>query len=178
MKYAALVLIGLIMVCCSGCETLSAQQRRQGDTRIHNDIANLKASVQRLEQQLDGIEAGREDLHVQIADMRATQDRAIAQYGSDLQTVEGKLVAQSSVLERIRKELVEELSRRMADIIKSQPRPAAVRSESGYEHVVKAGQTLSEIAKAYGVKASVITEVNKLKNPDDLRIGQTLFIPE
>jgi LysM repeat protein len=44
--------------------------------------------------------------------------------------------------------------------------------------VVKPGETLSEIAKAYGVRISVITKSNNLKNPDDLRVGQTLFIPE
>jgi LysM repeat protein len=178
MKYSVCFATGLILMGCSGCETLSARQRRQGETRLHSDIANLKVSVQRLEQRLDGIEAGNEQVHAQIADLRHVQDRAFEKNGASFQEIERKMAAQSTALKRIRKEMVADLSQRMAKIIQSQPRPARAASDSGYEHVVKPGETLSEIAKAYGVKAKVITSANKLKNPDDLRVGQKLFIPE
>ena len=177
MQKLALVLLGVVVV-CSGCETLSAQQRRQGEMRRYNEMANLRASVQRIEQRLDGIEAGREDLYAQISDLRETQARDAAQHDTALQAIEIKLTAQTSAQESMRKGLVSELSRKMATIIKTQAPAPARHSESGYEHVVKPGQTLSEIAKAYGVSISVVTRANKLKNPDDLRVGQTLFIPE
>jgi LysM repeat protein len=44
--------------------------------------------------------------------------------------------------------------------------------------VVQPGETLSEIAKAYGVSVSVIIRENNLQKPDQLRVGQKLFIPE
>ena len=54
---------------------------------------------------------------------------------------------------------------------------ARTSSLSGYEHKVEAGQTLSEIAKAYGVSMKKIIEANKLKG-DVIRVGQILFIPD
>jgi LysM repeat protein len=49
---------------------------------------------------------------------------------------------------------------------------------TGYEHVVKEGDTLSAIATAYKVKTSAIVEANKLQSPYTLRTGQKLFIPQ
>ena len=60
--------------------------------------------------------------------------------------------------------------------------PTTTKEEEGYEHIVKPGQTLWSIAKAYqdqGVKASVedIRKANNLKDGQALRMGQKLFIP-
>jgi predicted nucleic acid-binding Zn-ribbon protein len=52
------------------------------------------------------------------------------------------------------------------------------KTERGYEHVVKAGETLSEIASAYNVTPGIIIKANNLTNPNSLRVGQKLFIPE
>ena len=177
MKNMTFLLVA-VAIMGSGCETLSGRQRRQSETRLHHEITNMKASIQRLEQRLDGLEAGREDVYAQLADLQLNQDRVAAQRGAELEALDSKLAAQKAAAERTRKELVDKLSRKMADIIKTSAPANAVRSESGYEHVVKPGETLSEIAKAYGVKVSVITKSNSLKNPDDLRVGQKLFIPE
>jgi len=178
MYKTAIIFVGAIVV-CSGCETITGQQRRQNEMRFQGELGNLRASVQRLDARLDGIEAGREDLYAQIADLRSTQDRASNQQDAALQAIEQKLSLQSAAQERASKEMVDTLTKKLAAIVKTNAAPASsVRTESGYEHVVKAGQTLSEIAKAYGVTASVISKANKLKNPDDLRVGQTLFIPE
>ena len=171
-------LLVAVAIMGSGCETLSGRQRRQSETRLYHEMANMKASVQRLEQRLDGLEAGREDVYAQLAAIQATQDRLTAQRGAELEALDSKLAAQKAAAERTRQELVDKLSRKMADIMKTSAPATAVRSESGYEHVVKPGETLSEIAKAYGVSVSVITKANSLKNPDDLRVGQKLFIPE
>ncbi len=47
-------------------------------------------------------------------------------------------------------------------------------------HKVKRGETLSKIAKKYygdSDKHTLITEANKIKNPDRIRVGQVLVIP-
>jgi LysM repeat protein len=168
-----------ISILSSGCETLTGKQRRQSELRTHGEMRNIKASIQRLEERLDGIEAGREDLYEQISDLRATQGQVDARRGAELRAIESKLAAEREAQERARKAMVDKLSKQVSTIVKTQAAATSSRrSESGYEHVVKGGETLSEIAKAYGVRISVITKANKLKNPDDLRLGQTLFIPE
>jgi len=53
----------------------------------------------------------------------------------------------------------------------------AGQQEQGYEHVVEKGQSLSAIAKAYGVTVDKIKQANNLKS-DILHIGQKLFIPK
>jgi LysM repeat protein len=44
-------------------------------------------------------------------------------------------------------------------------------------HVVKAGETLAQIAYYYGVSVSAISKANNLWNPDVIYTGQTLLIP-
>ncbi|MRX74109.1 LysM peptidoglycan-binding domain-containing protein [Bacillus lacus] len=44
-------------------------------------------------------------------------------------------------------------------------------------HTVSAGQTLTDIAEAYGTTAAEITRTNELPNPDQLVVGQSLVIP-
>jgi membrane-bound lytic murein transglycosylase D len=44
-------------------------------------------------------------------------------------------------------------------------------------HVVKRGETLSQIANRYGLSAGLLQEVNKVRSIRSLRIGQVLAIP-
>ena len=44
-------------------------------------------------------------------------------------------------------------------------------------HVVKRGETLSDIARLFGVTISQIVETNELENPNVILIGQSLIIP-
>ena len=163
----------------SGCETLSSQQRRQREARIRNDIANLKASIARLNARLDGIEAGREDIYSQISRSQANMSKSEAQYRAEIAALENKLKAQDAARERMRKEMVADLSSKMEKIIKSQT-PTSGYQVPGVLHTVKKGQTLSEIAKAYGVSIKAILKANprKLKNANDLQIGQKIIIPD
>ncbi|MDT0163904.1 glycoside hydrolase family 18 protein [Bacillus sp. AG4(2022)] len=44
-------------------------------------------------------------------------------------------------------------------------------------HIVRAGQSLTGIAQAYGTTAADISQANELPNPDRLVVGQALVIP-
>jgi len=44
-------------------------------------------------------------------------------------------------------------------------------------HVVRAGETLSAIAQAYGVSVSELARVNGIANPAFIVVGQELIIP-
>jgi LysM repeat protein len=44
-------------------------------------------------------------------------------------------------------------------------------------HVVQSGETLISIAQRYGVSAEAIAAENELANPNALRVGQELMIP-
>ena len=51
-------------------------------------------------------------------------------------------------------------------------------SQTGIEHVVQPGESLSKIAAAYGVKMNVLVEANGLSDPGNIRVGQKIFIPD
>lgn len=48
---------------------------------------------------------------------------------------------------------------------------------SSVEHVVQAGESLSEIAAQYGSTVAAIMEMNLISNPNAVRTGQVLYIP-
>lgn len=45
-------------------------------------------------------------------------------------------------------------------------------------HTVLQGESLSVIAKQYGVTVKAIAEANNITNPDKIRVNQKLVIPE
>ncbi len=55
--------------------------------------------------------------------------------------------------------------------------PTAAPTAETVIHTVKRGETLSEIAKAYGVPMQAIVEANGLENPNKIVTGQELIIP-
>src|SRR5271154_4095946 len=54
---------------------------------------------------------------------------------------------------------------------------AAVAPKSGVYHKVDRGQTLWQIAQAYGVSIKDIIDSNNIPNGSALEVGQLLFIP-
>lgn len=82
-----------------------------------------------------------------------------------------------------KREIYDDISRKVADIVKkatpAAPPPSRKSStQSGYEHVVQPGETLSAIAQAYEVKMDAILKANNIKNANSIRVGQKLFIPD
>lgn len=171
--------LAALLAACNGCETVTGQQRRVAETRAQNDLANIQSDLQRLEQRLDGLEAEREVLHAKVADLQSGLQQSDARRDAELAAIDTQLKAQTQEQASMRQELAAELSGKMAKILQTQAASSsASRSQSGYEHVVLAGQTLSEIAREYKVTSAAIIKANNMKNPNDLRVGQKLFIPE
>jgi LysM repeat protein len=69
----------------------------------------------------------------------------------------------------------------MEEILKEQaakpPPPPPVKPVTGYEHVVRKGDTLLKVADAYRVPLSAILQANEMREGDPLPIGKKLFIP-
>lgn len=175
-----LFILAALMAACCGCETITGQQRRVAETRLHSEIANMRTDIARMEQRIAGLEAEREVLHAQVAALQSEGSQADSRRDAELAAMDVKLKEQAQEQIRMRRELADELSGRMAKIMQTQAASSAkaTRTQAGYEHEVKVGQTLSEIAREYKVSSAAIIKANNMKNPDDLRVGQKLFIPE
>jgi len=173
-----ILVLGLLLIGC-GCETLSGQQQRLAQTRLYNEVATLKVEIQRLEQRLGGLEQEREMLHSQMGALQQALSESDSRRHAELAALHAQLVSQSQAQETMRRELADDLSAKMAKILQSQAAASpSTRKQAGYVHVVKAGQTLSEIAREYNASTAVIVKENNLKNPNDIKVGQELFIPE
>jgi LysM repeat protein len=62
----------------------------------------------------------------------------------------------------------------------SKPAPVAsskTKTSNSSVHYVKAGESLSSIAKGYGMSLATLLAANHLSNPDKLSVGQRLSIP-
>ena len=168
--WAALVAVGLC-----GCETLSTG--RTTAARQDLGMSQLESRVGRIEGQLQGVCGSQERVDLGLSELRKQQSQQTRQIQADLEALRLELKAMQADRERLRMEITEDLAARMKKVIAAQ-RPPPVARQSGYEHVVEPGQTLSEIAAAYKVTVKAIVKANKMAAPDRLRVGQKLFIPE
>ena len=63
------------------------------------------------------------------------------------------------------------------EAVDSQPESQAQAVVGGSIYVVRAGDTLAEIAEAHGVRVDDLITLNGIQNPDVLQVGQQLQIP-
>ena len=173
-----------LAVVLSGCQTTGWEHQRQQDQRLASEVAELRISVQRMEHRLADMAREQDELGEDVQRLRQGFREQTSRHDNAVASLSSRLDEQTRAQSVLRRELTEDLSARMAEIIRTQQRTAApprqtsgARAQVGYEHEVQSGETLSEIARAYGVSAQSIMQANNLRDPNLLRVGQTLFIP-
>ncbi len=57
------------------------------------------------------------------------------------------------------------------------PAAAAPDAQSGAVHIVQRGETLSQIARSFGVSMTALAQANGIRNPNFIYVGQRLTIP-
>ena len=189
--YSILMFSQIRMVLCIaalalvGCQS-NELEREQVSQR--EDIRELQERIGQLKSDVDMIQDENQMLRDEITQLKrdlSLSQNANVQYQKDIQRLDELVKTLDTAREQDRKIIVDEVSReisRLSKKISSQPSaPKAVSSkaqvEEGLEHIVAKGETLTAIAKAYGVSTQSIMNANKLSKPD-LKIGQKLFIPK
>ena len=155
-------------------------QTREDILVLQEKVEHLAARVDAMETEVECIQ---QELQQQAAANSADRSRTAAAFEQRVADLEKTLARLEKERAADRQAIIDQLSRKIAELLrKSGSAPTGRRvnrgSDYGYEHVVKAGETLSEIAAAYGVTVRSIVEANDIPNPDRLRVGQKLFIPE
>lgn len=139
----------------------------------------VRDEIRKIEGRLEGIEIETDRIGRELEALRsssAANKSANSELESRLAALQARIEAVDAARQKDKQEMINQLSARIAEIIKQQPRQAI--SGTGREHTIRQGETLSEIASAYGVSVKIITEANNIKNPDLLVVGQKLFIPQ
>ena len=57
------------------------------------------------------------------------------------------------------------------------PRAQPFKRTGGFDHVVKPGENLYRIGKAYDVPFEELARINRIRDPDQIRVGQRIYIP-
>lgn len=167
----------LVWGAAAGCGTLEVQRREE--TQHRTRIDQLALDTQRLSDRVAALSVAQERVYRDVETVHQELRREIHELRQQLDALSREQAGAGAARERLKNEIIEHLSARLNEIMRSQaassPRP---RSVTGYEHVVRPGETLSEIAKAYGVTLNAIVRENNIADANAVRAGQKLFIPE
>jgi len=143
----------------------------------------LREDVNRCNDRLKTMEIEQQQIMSEIQQLRSRSSDESTK--AKLDELERRVAALDAARAGDRQAIIDQLSGNVAKMMgSSTPKTAPAKSKTaavsttGYEHIVKDGETLSTIAAAYKVKPSAIIDANDLKNPDALRKGQKLFIPQ
>lgn len=172
--YSSILFLSLFVL--TGCVTTSSE-RANREMRMQSQIMNMKAELNRIKGEVDGLVSGREEMYRQIESLQASMDSNFRVLGGEIKNLSQGLQATSVSREQLKQEIINKMSKNVEALIKTQA-PAVHTGQTGREHIVEQGHTLSTIAAAYKVSTKAIIKANNIKNPDHLKIGQVLFIPE
>lgn len=180
----------LSVVLLTGCQsplfegTIFAPQPDTAGARLRlaQEQANIDAA--RNQARLEAIEQTQHQMETSLAALEK-QARAATELRTDMAALRREMATLHAERDQLRKEIVDDLSARVAKIMAAQgastprtPTTSAGDKQAGRLHKVERGQNLSVIAKAYKTTTEAIMKANNMTNPNQLREGMELFIPE
>lgn len=181
------VVLGLTVILLgAGCETLYNRGQVSDE---HYEVARAEAARRQSERDLALIKAqleaaGQNDQRLDgRLDRLEQQSRQSDGLRAELDALRRDVELLRGDREQLRRQIVDDLGREMKRLMAAEPTGGGTRSsgtsrQAGFEHKVQAGQTLSEIAKAYNSSVAAILKANNLKDANQIRVGQVLFIPD
>ncbi|MEI6788674.1 MAG: LysM peptidoglycan-binding domain-containing protein [bacterium] len=181
MKRLVMVMMGVGLLMAGGCVTMVDQNTM---AQQQADVERMREDVQRLHEKLNGIELEQQNLTRDIGAVRGSSKEDVV-IRNRLDTLERQVQSLAAGRESDRKEIVNKVANLVGSSSgggtsaghSSSSHSSAGSSQTGYEHVVESGQSLSAIAAAYKVSMTSIKKANNLKS-NTLRVGQKLFIPK
>ncbi len=136
--------------------------------RLAEEVKALLFNQEQMQQQL-------RELQAQLTDMRR---QATSPNSAELVALDARIKAVDAAREKDRQIILDQLAKELVALSAMRSGSAAPSAASGVEHVVKAGETLSTIARAYGVTVADLAQVNGITDVNTIRIGQKLLIPK
>ncbi len=174
----------LLLLAAGGCVTMT----REDYAQQQSEMTTLREDLQKVRERQQAVDMELQALHRDIETTRAGSNDAGLRARLDEQ--DRRIQTLAAARETDRKEIVEDVARRVSAIVNGagtsratgarattgRASPPATKTENFYEHVVKSGETLSAIAKAYGTTAGAILKASNLKS-ENVRVGQKLLVP-
>ncbi|MEI6809452.1 MAG: LysM domain-containing protein [bacterium] len=168
-----------------GCTTVPSDEDRT-QAAVQTDVSNMHEDLNMLRGRADHLEAQTEELRMSVRALGSGDVAGKAAVEKRLNAMELHIRATDEAREADKKDIIEKLSQKLADVInrnRGSGERESSRSAQGdipagaIKHVVKDKESLSVIAQKYGVTVNAILEANRLKNANVVRVGQVLAIP-
>jgi LysM repeat protein len=156
--------------------TLTTLEAQQPDPRqlgvLDEKVSRLSAQVEDLQFQQQKTQKDLESLRAELQEVRRAGGGANS---ADLKALEDRINAVDAARQADKRAIIDQLAKELAGMssgkFAGKPAPADAK-----EHTVVKGETLSAIAKTYGVTVADLKKANNLTT-DDLKVGQKLLIP-
>ena len=182
-KVVIILIFFFSTLCLSGCVTtqqkqVKEQQRRQWESQVSKTSLDQDANINDLQRSVAMIKQVQSTLKDRLSDLEKELAESADKRQGDFNALRAEIRALGSSTEKKINAILEEVGRENERLLKQISRKGKSAYMQGYEHVVKAGDTLSSIAHQYKVKVKAIVEANQIENPNSLRVGQKIFIPQ
>jgi LysM repeat protein len=158
-----------------GIEDLQTNIRTLSDS-LHTMSEFEKKQEERISQVQGGLQQQFNVIVEEVGRENARLQKELAGIGSDVARFQGFINTVDGRVSQLAGR-VADVSRRVQDLSQRQSTPDRAVSPSSGEHVVEKGETLSTIARDYGVTVEEIMEANQLSNANLIQVGQGLIIP-
>lgn len=198
MKTLTFIPLFALLAFTAGCTTSldgrRVDQRSIDQAREQTARENALADVDRLKARVEGLELAQQDQLAQLAALKEERAKDQKDFRDGLVLLDRAINEAQAGREADKQAIINDLTDKIAGIAQKLQGGASVRPPSGSGtpktapentaetggrvHVIKTGETLSSIATAYKIKVQALIEANGIKNPNTVRIGQKLVIPE
>jgi len=164
-----------------GTAVRAQQNVAQSLALLDEKVSRMQAQIEDLQFQLQKTQKDTEKLQADLEEMRRSGGGVSS---SDIKSLDDRISAVDAARQKDKQAIIDQLAKELAAI--SAGRPSAKASSASAtstspsdakEHVVQKGDTLSSIAKSYGVTVADLKKANNLAG-DDIKIGQKLVIPK
>ena len=167
------IYVAIVSVFCS----FLSVQAEQADS---HQVGVLDEKVSRLSAQVEDLQFQQQQLKKDIdairAEMQELRKAASGPGSGDLKALEDRINVVDAARQADKKAIIDQLAKELSGMGSGKSASKPVSSDAK-EHVVAKGDTLSGIAKIYGVTIADLKKANNLAS-DDLKVGQKLAIPK
>ena len=184
-RLSTITLSASILLSLSGCMTddlANKQDVYMIRSQVSEQIIHVEDRLNALEGQADAIERQQESIKNRISGLENTLNNKLFSYQKDITDLKTDLgetkAVMSADVEKKMNIVIEEVIRENQKIAEKINSLQKEKYDLGQYHTVERGEMLSKIAVKYGVSVEEIIEANEMVDPDKLKVGQKLFIPE
>ena len=138
---------------------------------LDEKVSKLTAQAEDLQFRYQQLQKTLEKIQADLTQLRQAVATAGGTSPAELKMLEDRIAAVDAARQKDRQAIIDQLAKELSGAGKS---PV---TGDGKEHIVAKGETLSSIAKTYGITVADLKKANNLTGTD-IKIGQKLTLPK